>query len=121
MSPRIIPPDEIAPDGLPKVDVIELSTAILHEGSRKETMVSQREIRALAGYALEVNDALNTAAQAIFMIEFIGTKDTPGVRRVMSDLLHRLRRQLEAMNYIGEGHEEALKSVIFGDTTGAAQ
>lgn len=108
MSPREIQ-TEPAPDGLSAIDVVELATAILHEGSRKETMVSQREIRAMAGYVMDANEALNTGAMAIYVIEFYGVKPTPGVHKTMTDLLVRLRKQLEAMRYIGEGEDGAIE------------
>ena len=96
MGERAEPTAEpVADDGLPKVDVIELATAILMQGARKETMVSQREIRAMAAALIDFNEVLLCAASLCFLIvSLYGRPDSQTLRRCAELEVERIRDHL---------------------------
>lgn len=90
----------LAGDGLPAVDVIELATAILSQGSVKETMVSQREIRAMALALIDFNGALTTASLLVFIIEACGARpDSKDLQREGTRLVTELRAKLVELDF----------------------
>lgn len=85
----------VAEDGLPPVDVIELATAILTQGARRETMVAQREIRAMALALIDFNAVLTTASQLVFIIEACGVRpDSKSLQREGMRLVEELKQKL---------------------------
>lgn len=89
----------LAGDGLPPVDVIELATAILAGGARKETMVSQREVRAFAAATIDFVQLLTTAASAVFLIEQCALRpDSKQLQWSAEQELVRLRDGLKKFN-----------------------
>lgn len=95
----------LADDGLPKVDVIELATKLVMPltGPRAATMVSTREIRALAEAIMAFNQLGVDAAGLIYLLNRLGDAK-PEERR---DLMRRaevqaakVEQQLTAFNYM---------------------
>ena len=86
MSTAQAKPVELAEDGLPKVDVIELATMLLHpgHGPRKQTMVSMREARAMAEALIQLNQLGAEAAGLIFLLGRLGDA-TPDERRLLTE------------------------------------
>jgi len=96
--------DDIADDGLPKVDVIELATQILEQGSRRETMVSQRELRAIASALLGMNVLLGQAALATALSLQLERKPNDALRKEVVTAVSVLRRGLYDHNYLEARH-----------------
>lgn len=105
MSNAQAKPAHLADDGLPKVDVIELATKLVMplSGMRAATMVSTREVRAMAEVILAFNQLGVDAAGLIYLLNRLG--DAP--RSAQRDLANRaevqatkVEKQLEAFNYM---------------------
>lgn len=77
----------LADDGLPKVDVIELATALLHPGTshRRTTMVSMREARAMAEALLNFNQLLTDTAWLLALIASAADAKSDIERRMKLD------------------------------------
>lgn len=95
----------LAEDGMPKIDVIELATAILHGDGRKATMVSVRETLAMAQALIDFNGALATASAAIFQIEMLARMPhSKQLHDSANFFLRELKDKLVVLNmYEGEG------------------
>lgn len=112
MSAAQAKPAELADDGLPKVDVIELATALLHrgEGPRRATMVSTREVRAMAEAINNFNQLLSDAAHLLALIDAMAdarSSLTRGMfRRDAEEISTRLQTQLKALGYMEGNHAE---------------
>ncbi|MBX3447544.1 MAG: hypothetical protein KF765_12390 [Parvibaculaceae bacterium] len=98
-------PAELAEDGLPKVDVIELATKLVmpHSGPRAATMVSTREIRAMAQSIMALNQLGVDAAGLIYLLNRLG--DAPAeARRGLAARAEvqatKVEQQLQAFNYM---------------------
>lgn len=85
---------------LPPIDVIELATAILSGGARAETMVSQREIRAMAAALNDFNVVLSLTSQMLFMIFMLGKKpDSKDINREAWRLAAEITQKLKDLGY----------------------
>jgi len=92
-------------DGSAKIDVVALAAEILVEGTRRETMVSQDAIRAMAESILDFNLALLHAANVIFWIEVFGDRPTQQVQNSMKVEFERLETALKKTGHITDaGH-----------------
>lgn len=98
-----------ADDGLPRIDILALAEKILGGGARAEIGVSQREIRALAVFALDMNwQCLEFA----LLIRLIGLQATDpdgkivGLDKSLLDLGDSITKNLTEMGYLeGENDE----------------
>ncbi|MDO8837985.1 MAG: hypothetical protein Q7V31_03590 [Parvibaculum sp.] len=106
MSPKP-QPIPLADDGLPKVDIIELATAVLHPGAgpRKQTMVSTREVRAMAEAIIGFNGALTEAARLVHLVDALGAAKPLARQIVKSETetsLALLAVRLQDLGYMEE-------------------
>lgn len=99
-----MPPD-LADDGKPKVDVIELAVKLVMplSGPRARTMVSTRENQAMAQALMALNQIGVEAAGLVWLLNRLG-EATTGEKR---DLVRRaeaqgetLRKLLETLDYM---------------------
>jgi hypothetical protein len=105
MKPAMTMP--LADDGKPRIDVVELATSIIGGGARAETMVSQREIRAMAGALHDFNTGLTLAARTVWLIGALGRPHDPATRIEAERVLAVLADFLARLGYLEERHAEA--------------
>jgi len=105
MSTAQVKPTELADDGKPKIDVIELATKLVMplSGMRAATMVSTREIRAMAEAIMGFNQLGVDTAGLIYLINRLGDAG-PEERRALAACAEvqaaKVEQQLTAFNYM---------------------
>lgn len=105
MSKAQAKPGEFADDGKPKVDVVELATKLVMplSGVRAATMVSTRDIRAMAEAIMGFNQLGVDMAGLIYLINRLGEAG-PEERRALSARAEvqaaKVEQQLTAFNYM---------------------
>ncbi len=105
MKPAMTMP--LADDGKPRIDVVELATSIIGGGARAETMVSQREIRAMAGALHDFNTGLTLAARTVWLIGALGRPHDPANKDRGRAGSRCARRFSCPPRYLEERHAEA--------------
>lgn len=104
-------PRALASDGLPPIDIIEVATSILLNGARRETQVSQREVRAMAHAINDFNQAMCQASALVFYAELYDATPDPTVLKNAQHYGDSLRVWCVKMGYMPEAKNvEPVKS-----------
>lgn len=92
------------------VDILKLADEIMLEGTRKETSVSQLEIRAMAAGLLDLSVVLGQAATCVTLVGELKAGCKPELRRKAEDALLLLADDLVKHGYLEADHVQRLRS-----------
>lgn len=95
------------------IDIMKLADEILLEGTRRETSVSQLEIRAMAAGLLGISGILAQSARCVTLIGELGAGPRPAHKRQRQDAedaLLLLAEDLVKSGYLGERDVKRLRS-----------